>query len=369
MKVLITGAGGFIGRNLAAELRNRRYGEILEYSRETDSKLLASYTQVCDFVFHLAGIIRSQDPEAFMKGNAGFTGELLDSLKKYGNTCPVLFSSTIQAALPSPYGESKKACEELLFEYGRDTGAKVLVYRLPNIFGKWSRPVHNSVVSTFCYQVARGLPVRVDDRSSPVTLCYIDDLVQELLRALNGEETRCGDYCSVPVTYTKKLGDIIDLIYSFRECRNTLCIPDQADDFQRKLYSTYQSFLPAEALSYPLKMHADDRGFLSEILRTPDRGQVAVSVTKPGITRGRHWHHSKNEKFLVVSGRGRIELEQPGGAGTVMYEVSGGQMEIVEIPPGYVHFIRNTGETDLVTLIWTNECYDPDKPDTYFQES
>lgn len=368
MKILITGAKGFIGKTLSVELRNRQYEDLLEFDQDSDPSILNEFARSCDFVFHFAGANRSEDPEVFKRENFDFTRSLLERLKKHQNACPVLFSSSIQANLENPYGLSKKACEDLLFAYGKETGAKVLIYRLQNVFGKWCRPNYNSAVATFCHNISRGLPVYVQDRDSIVNLVYIDDVVDELIRALNGEENRKGDFCESPVVYTKKLGEIVDILYGFKACRETISVPKQSDDFERKLYSTYLSCLPDDDLSYPLKMNGDDRGVFTEIIRTADRGQFSVNVTKPGIIRGKHWHRSKNEKFLVVSGRGKIELRQIGSPKVIAYYISGAKMEVVEIPPGYSHNITNIGEDDLVTFIWANQPYDPNKPDTCIQK-
>ena len=366
MTILLTGAKGFIGKNLSSRLRNDETVRLLEYSHNAGISDLESMAGGCDCVVHLAGVNRPQRPEEYAAGNPGFTGALLETLEKRGNFCPIIFASSVQAELPNPYGLSKRMCEALLLKYGKKTGASILIYRLPNVFGKWCRPYHNSAVATFCHQIVRGQPVHVEDKSTVLTLAYIDDVVEELVRAVRGEETRRGAFCTVPVVYTKTLGEVYERLSDFRTCRETLAIPELEDGFGRKLYSTYQSYLPPEALDYPLKMNADDRGSFTEILRTPDRGQVSVAVTKPGAVRGGHWHQSKNEKFLVVGGVGRITLNTVDGTGTVSYDVSADSLKMLEIPPGYVHYIQNTGTADLVTVIWSNEAYDPGKPDTYF---
>jgi UDP-2-acetamido-2,6-beta-L-arabino-hexul-4-ose reductase len=368
MKILVTGAKGFIGKNLIAELTNQGYTGVYEYDVETDPACLDEYTKDCAFVFHLAGVNRPQNVEDFMAGNFGFTTELLNALKKNSNTCPVLITSSIQAALDNPYGRSKKAGEDLMFSYGRETGAKVMVYRLPNVFGKWCRPNYNSAVATFCHNIAHGLPIQVNDPNVVMNLVYIDDVVAELLRALQGSETREGDFCVVPVTHTIKLGEIAELITSFRDSRRDLSVPDMSDAITRKLYATYLSCLPQDQFAYPLKMNVDHRGSFTEFIRTPDRGQVSVNISKPGIVKGNHWHHSKNEKFLVVSGRGVIRFRQYGSDEVIEYQVSGEKLEVVDIPTGYTHNIENLGETDMVTIMWASELFDPDKPDTYFLE-
>lgn len=368
LKILITGAKGFIGKNLIAELKNQQAGELYEYDVDTDPALLDEYTKDCEFVYHLAGVNRPKDAAEFMEGNFGFTSTLLDSLKKQKNTCPVMISSSIQAALDNPYGESKKAGEDLLRSYSEETGAKVLIYRFPNVFGKWCRPNYNSVVATFCYNISHELPIQVHDTEAVLNLVYIDDVVEELLHALNGKENQTGDYCSIPVVHTVRLGEIANLLNSFKESRHTLTVPNMANAFEKKLYSTYLSYLPTDEFSYPLKMNSDARGSFTEIIRTVDRGQFSVNVAKPGITKGNHWHHTKNEKFLVVSGKGLIQFRRIDSDEIIEYPVSGDRLEVVDIPTGYTHNIINVGDTDLVTFMWANEAFNPDKPDTYFEK-
>ena len=382
MKILVTGARGFVGRNLVSQLRNIQDGkiknhalsgtelELFEYDVDTDHSLLDDYCRQADFVFNLAGVNRPKDQSEFMKGNFGFASVLLDTLKKHGNTCPVMISSSTQAALDNPYGESKRAGEELMFSYARETRAKVLVYRFPNVFGKWCRPNYNSAVATFCYNIAHGLPIQVNDPNVVMHLVYIDDVVEELIGALSGQEHRQGDYCEVPVVHTVTLGRIVELLYGFKESRKTLGIPDLGDAFTKKLYSTYLAYLPENAFGYPLKMNVDARGSFTEIIRTPDRGQFSVNISKPRITKGNHWHHTKNEKFLVVSGKGVIRfrnMNDPDGK-VLEYFVSGDKLEVIDIPTGYTHNIENLGDTDMVTFMWCNECFDPERPDTYYEE-
>ena len=380
MNILVTGANGFVGRNLVSQLENiasgkaRNYaiaGEelhVLCYDVDSDPAALEEYCRRADFVFNLAGVNRPEDPSEFMKGNFGFASVLLDTLKKCGNTCPVMISSSTQAALDNPYGESKRAGEELLFEYGRETGAKVLVYRFPNVFGKWCRPNYNSAVATFCHNIAHGLPIRVNDPSVVMHLVYIDDVVDELIGALSGDEHRAGAFCEVPVVHEITLGGIVDLLYSFRDMQQDLEVPDLGDAFTKKLYSTYLSYLPKEKFCYPLKMNVDNRGSFTEIIRTPDRGQFSVNISKPGITKGEHWHHTKNEKFVVVSGHGLVQLRKIGTDEVINFEVSGEKMEVVEMIPGYTHNIINLSDTeDLVTFMWANEAFNPERPDTYFE--
>jgi len=368
MNILITGAKGFIGKNLVAELKNRKYMNISEYGRDTETNKLDEYCKEADFVFHLAGVNRPKDQSEFMEGNFGFTSTLLDTLKKYKNTCPVMISSSIQAELDNPYGKSKKAGEDLLFNYSKETGAKVLVYRFPNVFGKWCRPNYNSVVATFCHNIAHDLPIQVNDPSVVMNLVYIDDVINELINALEGKENREGDFCEVSVVHTITLGKIVELIYSFKKNREERSIPDMSDDFIKKLYSTYLSYLPEEQFSYELKMNIDNRGSFTEFIKTPDRGQVSVNISKPGITKGNHWHHTKNEKFLVVSGKGIIRFRKIDSDEVLEYFVSGDKMEVVDIPTGYTHNIENLGDTDMVTIMWANEPFDPERPDTYYLE-
>lgn len=368
MKILVTGANGFIGKNLIAELRNKKCCDIFEYDRDTDPSLLDAYCEKADFVFHLAGVNRPKEKSEFMEGNFGFTSDLLASLKKYNNTCPVMISSSIQAELDNPYGESKKAGEDLLFDYGVETGAKVLVYRFPNVFGKWCRPNYNSAVATFCHNIAHDLPIQVNDPSVVMNLVYIDDVVNELIGALEGNENKVDLFCEVPVVHTITLGEIVDLIYSFKKSRKNRSVPNMSDAFTKKLYSTYLSYLPEDKFSYDLKMNVDQRGSFTEFIKTPDRGQVSVNISKPGITKGNHWHHTKNEKFLVVSGKGVIRFRKIDSEKVQEYFVSGEKMEVVDIPTGYTHNIENLGDTDMVTIMWANESFDPEKPDTYYLE-
>lgn len=381
MKILVTGAKGFVGRNLVSQLHNiqsgkaRNYGmegkelTVFEYDVNSDASELDVYCRQADFVFNLAGVNRPKESSEFMKGNFGFASTLLDTLKKYGNTCPVMLSSSTQAALDNPYGESKRAGEQLMFDYSKETGAKVLVYRFPNVFGKWCRPNYNSAVATFCHNIAHDLPIQVNDPDVVMNLVYVDDVVDELLAALNGREHHKGDYCEVPVVHTITLGSIAVLIKSFRRMSENLDVPDLSDAFTKKLYSTYLSYLPVEKFRYPLKMNVDERGSFTEIIRTADRGQFSVNISKPGITKGQHWHHTKNEKFVVVSGHGLIQLRKIGCEEIIEFEVSGDRIEAVEMIPGYTHNIINLSETeDLVTVMWCNECFNPERPDTYFEK-
>lgn len=377
MNILITGAKGFIGKNLIAELNNIKEGKakgynlpqdmaLYEYDVDTDPALLDVYCKEADFVFHLAGVNRPKEQTEFMEGNFGFTSVLLDTLKKHGNHCPIMLSSSIQAGLDNPYGISKKAGEDLLLDYGKATRTSIYIYRFPNVFGKWCRPNYNSAVATFCHNIAHDLPIQVNDRSVNMTLVYVDDVVRELIAASQGEANKEGTFCRVPMEHKITLGEIVDLIYSFRESRKSLQLPDLSDAFTKKLYSTYLSYLPEDGFSYPLTMHTDHRGSFTEFLKSPDRGQVSINISKPGITKGEHWHHTKNEKFLVVSGKGVIRFRKPEEEKIIEYFVSGDKLEVVDIPVGYTHNIENLGEADMVTVMWVNEIFDPERPDTYF---
>ncbi len=396
MNILVTGAKGFAGKNLCAALRNIKDGkdktrpeviidEIFEYDIDSSSAQLDEYCQKADFVFNFAGINRPQNPDEFMQGNFGFASELLNNLKKYNNTCPVMISSSIQATCigryDSEYGRSKKAGEELLFAYAQETGAKVLVYRFPNLFGKWCRPNYNSAVATFCNNIANDLPITVSDRSVCLELLYIDDLVTEMLDALEGKEHHCtfdgietvlsenGAYCAAPVTHKVTLGEIVDLLNTFSAQPQSLIMPEIPDNsFAKKLYSTYLSYLPKEKVSSPLKMNEDARGSFTELLKTEKCGQFSVNISKPGITKGQHWHHTKWEFFIVVSGKGLIQQRKIGSDEVLNFEVSGDRIEAVHMLPGYTHNIINLSETEnLVTVMWANEQFDPNRPDTFFE--
>jgi UDP-2-acetamido-2,6-beta-L-arabino-hexul-4-ose reductase len=397
MKILVTGAKGFVGKNLCAQLNNikdgkaRWYGdvkvdEVMEYDIDTDPKLLDEYCQRADFVFNLAGVNRPQDPKEFMEGNFGFASTLLDTLKRHKNACPVMISSSIQATLAgrfgtSEYGKSKKAGEELMFEYGKETGAKILVYRFPNLFGKWCRPNYNSAVATFCNNIANDLPIQVNDPSVELELLYIDDLVDEMILTLAGKEHHCefdgvetvltenGRYCAVPTTHKITLGGIVELLESFRRQSETLMLPEIPNgSFAKKLYTTYLSYLPKEKVAYPVKMNVDDRGSFTELIRTAKCGQVSVNISKPGITKGQHWHNTKWEFFIVVSGHGLIQERKIGSDEVLNFKVSGEKIEVVHMLPGYTHNIINLSETEpLVTVMYANEIFDPNRPDTYFE--
>lgn len=368
MKILVTGAKGFMGKNLIAELKNRKYTEIYKYDLGVEPALIDLYTQDCDFVYHLAGVNRPQNPSEFMQGNFGFTSTLLDSLKKHQNKAPILITSSIQAELDNLYGKSKKAGEDLMFSYVRETGAKVFIYRLPNVFGKWCRPNYNSAVATFCYNIAHDLPITVNDPNAVMNLVYIDDLVDEFINRLNCD-SNFNDYYTVQPVHTIKLGEIVDLIHSFKESREKRNIPNMSDAFIKKLFSTYLSYLPGSEFKYPLKMNVDHRGSFTEFIKTPERGQVSVNIAKPGIVKGNHWHHTKCEKFLVVSGKGVIRFRNILNSDEVLeFDVSGETLDVLDIPPGYTHNIENLGDIDMVTIMWANEPFNPEKPDTFFAE-
>lgn len=386
MKILVTGAKGFVGKNLIAELENRKCGEILAADRETDTQELLNMACESDFVFHLAGVNRPEKTEEFMEGNFGLTDLLLkrleENFQKTGKKIPVLITSSIQAVLDNPYGQSKLAGENRMFEYGKKTETAVYVYRLPNVYGKWSRPNYNSAVATFCNNIAVGLPITVNDPNVVMRLVYIDDVVEEFIRALSGSATplsqckgkeaesagdKAADFCGVPTVHQRKLGEIADLIKGFKKSREDLSIPNMSDAFVSSLYSTYLSFLPEDDFSYPLVMHEDERGSFTEFLRNEDRGQVSINISHPGITKGQHWHHSKNEKFLVVKGKGLIRFRKIGTDKVIEYPVSGEVLEVVDIPTGYTHSIVNVGDEDMVTVMWANEPFNPDKPDTFFE--
>jgi len=368
LKILVTGSEGFVGKNLVAELNNQGYKHIYLYTRNSTEEELEEFAMQCDFVYHLAGVNRPNNESEFMEGNFGLTSTLLNKLIKHQNTCPIIISSSTQAVLDNSYGISKKAGEDLLFQYSKDTGAKVLVYRFPNIFGKWCRINYNSAISTFCYNISRELPIIVNDPDVVMKLVYIDDVLDELINALKSNENKIGKYCEVPVMHTIALGKIVELIYSFKKSRKDSSVPNMSNLFEKKLYSTYLSYLPENEFSYNLKMNVDQRGSFTEFIRTPDRGQVSVNISKPGIIKGNHWHHTKNEKFLVVSGKGIIRFRKVNFEEVIEYFVSGTQLKVVDIPSGYTHNIENIGNTDLITLMWANEIFDPEKPDTYYLE-
>ena len=396
MKILVTGAKGFVGRNLCAQLRNIRDGkarfygdlqidDVYEYDLDSTEEQLEGWCRDCDFVFNLAGVNRPKDPEEFMRGNFGFAGALLGTLKKYGNKAPVMLSSSAQASLSgrfgnSEYGRSKKAGEDLFLQYGADNGVKVLVYRFPNLYGKWCRPNYNSAIATFCHNIANDLPITVNDPSVELEVLYIDDLVEEMISALRGQEHRCefdgldvlpskdGRYCYCPVTHRATLGEIVNLLRQFSMMPSTLMIPEiPADGFAKRLLSTYLSYLPKEKAVFDLKMNTDQRGSFTELVHTPKCGQVSINISRPGITKGQHWHHSKWEQFIVVSGHGLIQMRKEGTDEIIEYEVRGEKMQSVIMLPGYTHNIINLSDSqDLVTVMYCNEIFNPERPDTYF---
>ena len=368
MKILVTGSRGFIGSNLISELSHRHDHTIFEYDTYTDPLLLNEYCKKADFVFHLAGINRPKEQSEFMEGNFGLTSILLNTLKKHHNKCPVMMASSIQAKLPNPYGKSKKAGEQRLVDHAKETGAKILIYRLPNVFGKWCKPHYNSVVATFCHNIAHDLKVTVNDPDVIMNLVYIDDVVEELINALKDQENHGEHFCKVTPIYTITLGEIAKLLYSFKKSREERSIPNMSNAFTKKLYSTYLSYLPEDKFNYELRMNIDDRGSFTEFIKTIDRGQVSVNISKPGMTKGNHWHHTKNEKFLVVSGEGVIRLRKINSTQVMEYFVNSEKLEVIDIPPGYTHHIENLGDGNMVTLMWVNEIFDPKKPDTYSQE-
>lgn len=420
MRILVTGAKGFVGKNLCAQLNNikdgkaRCYGdlkieEVFEYDLDSTPEQLDAWCKECDFVFNLAGVNRPKDNNEFMKGNFGFASTLLDTLKKYGNVCPVMLSSSQQASLTgrfgnSEYGRSKKAGEDLFLEYGKETGTKVLVYRFPNLYGKWCRPNYNSAVTTFCNNIANDLPITVNDPSVELELLYIDDLVEEMIHALKGEEHHCefdglevipmngdttgsteseksvqsvksvfekvGRYCYCPITHKATLGEIVDLLHKFAEMPKTLMIPEiPADSFAKRLYSTFLSYLPKDKAIFDLKMNVDPRGSFTELVHTLNCGQISINISKPGVTKGEHWHNTKWEQFIVVSGHGLIQLRKEGTDEVLSYEVSGDKIQSVIMLPGYTHNIINLSDTeDLVTVMYCNEIFDPNRPDTYFDK-
>jgi len=368
MNILVTGANGFIGKNLVAELKNHEKYRILEIDKNSSQDELEIYCSKADFVFHLAGVNRPKNESEFMEGNHGFTQTLVDTLTKHRNACPILVTSSIQASMDNLYGESKRAGEDVIRAYGHDSGAEIFLYRLPNVFGKWCKPNYNSVVATFCNNIARELPITVSDPEVVLSLVYIDDVLNEFINVLNGVVSVEGDFCAVQCVHSVSLGKIVELLNEFKFSRKSLLVPNMTNDFTKKLYSTYLSYLPTDSFSYDLKMNIDNRGSFTEFLKSSDRGQVSVNISKPGITKGNHWHHTKNEKFLVVSGRGVIRFRNLITDEVVEYHVSGEKLQVVDIPTGYTHNIENLGDTDMITVMWANELFDPENPDTFYLE-
>jgi UDP-2-acetamido-2,6-beta-L-arabino-hexul-4-ose reductase len=368
--ILITGAKGFIGKNLSAELSNKKKFRVLEFDIDDDIENLGRLTAEADLIFHLAGINRPLKTEEFREGNVEFTIKLLDLLRKSGKSIPLIFTSSTQAVLDNPYGRTKLEAENYLAKFAKETGSPVIIYRLTNVFGKWCRPSYNSVVATFCHNIAHDLPVQINDNTSVLNLIYIDDLIREFLSwteypgAVNGFSL----ISNFKPIYTLQLGQLAELIGSFKNSRTTLEIPDMSDDFIRKLYATYLSYLPEDQYSYKLKMNTDNRGSFTEFIRTSSSGQVSVNISRPGIVKGNHWHHTKNEKFLVVSGTGVIRFRKIGTENVTEYKVSGHKLEVIDVPPGQTHNIENLGDIDMVTVMWASETFNPDKPDTFFEE-
>lgn len=366
--ILITGYAGFVGKNLVAELKNQGYENLLLFERGDTPETLAHYAAQASFVIHLAGINRPKDPSEFYSGNAGLTDVLLAELEKAANKAPVLVTSSVQAVLDNDYGKSKKQAEDAIFAHGDKMGSPVYVFRMEGVFGKWCRPNYNSVVATFCHNIARDLPIQVRDPAFELPLVYIDDVVRCILDALDGKVQKDAEgICRIRPVHSVTLGRLAELLYSFKESRQSLAVPALSpDSFEKKLYSTYLSYLPTDTFKYPLTMHTDERGSFTEFLRSPERGQVSVNISKPGIVKGNHWHHTKNEKFLVVKGQGLIRLRRIDSQEVLEYPVSGDKLEVVDIPVGYTHSIENVGSEDMITVMWANEAFDPDHPDTYF---
>ena len=369
--ILITGAGGFVGKNLVATLRTAGYTDLMLFEKDDPPETLADYCRRAAFVVHLAGINRPTDPSEFYTGNAGLTDTLLANLEAAGNTAPVLVTSSTQAELDNDYGKSKRQAEEAIFAHRRRTGATVYVFRMPGVFGKWCRPNYNSVVATFCHNVAHGLPIQVRDSAFSLPLVYIDDVVACILAAFDGDvmmDRSATPICHMHPIHEVTLGRLAELIQGFAAGRTSLAVPDLAPgSFEKKLYSTYLSYLPSDQFSYPLEMHTDNRGSFTEFLRSPERGQVSINISHPGIVKGNHWHHTKNEKFLVVKGEGVIRFRNIFSKEVIEYHVSGDKLEVVDIPCGYTHNIENVGTEDMVTVMWANEAFDPDHPDTFFE--
>ncbi len=367
MRILVTGSKGFLGKNLVFSLKNRGYNDILEFDHTMGLDLLKEYCQTCDFVFHMAGVNRPKEVSEYEVGNAMFTQQLTDFLSE-GSRCPVVYPSSTQAVLDNPYGRSKHEAEQILWDYEKRADTRVYIYRLTNVFGKWGRPNYNSVIATFCYNLSRELAIHVNDRGTLMHLAYIDDVVDTFIGNIEGKGEKDGKFYTVTPIYTEKLGNIADMLSGFTKCENDLSIPNQADLFIKKLYSTYLSYMPLDKIKYSLDMHCDARGSFTEFIRTNDKGQVSVNIAKPGIVKGNHWHHTKHEKFLVVSGKGVIRFRKPDSDEVYEVYVSGDKLEPVIIPPGYSHNIENIGDTDMVTVMWANEAFDPEHPDTIYLE-
>lgn len=368
MKVLITGSEGFVGKNLVEFLKTKEDIYLYLYDKENTLEELNSYCKDCDIVVNLAGVNRTTESSEFVQGNLGVIENVVNFLKDNNNLCPIIYSSSIQAILDNDYGKSKKMGEDFLFEYSREAGVPVYIYRFPNLFGKWSNPNYNTVIATFCYNIARDIEITISDREKELTLAYIDDVVKEMYMAILGNPNKANEFCEVKPLYKVTLGEIADLIYKFKDSRNNLSVINTADQFEKKLYSTYLSFLPVDEFSYDLDNHIDNRGSFTELIRTDIAGQFSVNIAKPGITKGNHWHNTKNEKFIVVKGIAEINFRKPFSTEIIKYVVSGDKIEVVDIPCGYTHNIKNIGDEDMVFFIWCNECFDKENPDTYFLE-
>jgi UDP-2-acetamido-2,6-beta-L-arabino-hexul-4-ose reductase len=366
--ILITGANGFAGKNLTSFLNENKELSLLLFDVDNTNEELINFIEKADVIIHLAGVNRPKETEEFKEGNYLFTKKIADILIEKGKTIPVVMSSSIQAKLDNPYGKSKREGEDALIEYGMRMKADVFIYRLPNLFGKWGKPNYNSAVATFCHNISRNIDIQVSNRDNIVELLYIDDMMKEFADVINGKKKHEGFYYTIAKSHKKILGEIVDLIYSFKKTREDKTIPDMSDEFVKKLYSTYLSYIPENDFKYPLKMNIDNRGSFTEFIRTTDRGQVSVNISKPGITKGNHWHHTKNEKFLVVSGKGIIRFRNINTKEVISYIVSGEKLEVVDIPTGYTHNIENLGDTDMITIMWVNEAYDPENPDTFSKE-
>jgi len=370
MKILITGSKGFVGKNLIAELKNKGYTDILEYDVDTEPALLNQYAGKCEFIYHLAGVNRPQEEQEFMTGNYGFTVTLLETLQKYNNKAPILLTSSIQAELDNPYGHSKKAGEDLLKTYATTQGIRTMIYRLPNLFGKWARPNYNSVVATFCHNIANDQEIKINDPKAELRLAYIDDVVNEFIAAIKSKENRNPDgFCYIPKIYETTVGELAEKLGAFKSNRKTLIMPSLLADFDRALYATLLSYFPQDGFSYTLDMKRDDRGWLAEFVKSASFGQIFISKTKPGITRGNHWHHTKVEKFLVIQGQAVIKFRKIDSHELIQYHVNSDKLEVLDIPVGYTHSITNTGDTELITLFWAGETFNAEKPDTYYLEA
>lgn len=368
MRILVTGSDGFIGRNLVVTLKSLKH-TVFTFDRNNTLEELEIMSESCEFVVHLAGVNRTSEPNDFYEGNQQSVDFLIRALQKNHNKAPILLSSSIQAELNNDYGRSKRAGEQVLLNHAEENNSPVYIYRFSNLFGKWSKPNYNTVIATWCYNISRGLPININDEKHTLNLMYIDDVVQEIINAINKKPNNVdGVYYSVPVSYTQTLGEIQEMLLKFKKSRENLYIPDMSPGFETKLYSTYLSFLPEDSFSYPLKMSVDGRGSFTEFLKTDNAGQVSINISKPGITKGQHWHHSKNEKFLVVSGEGVIQFRNIFSNEVIEYHVTGSKLEVIDIPPGYTHNIINLGTSDLVTVMWVNEPFDPEHADTFYEE-